>query len=279
MILSFHPIIAADKNIICAGRDPGEKERQAVRQAHAVILPQGCRQILYELAIAHCPHVFPDYGVKFKYPGKTGQSGLFASLDLPHPRTEAFASLDAFFHKTGYPGQKLSFDLPFVFKFDWGGEGDTVLRIDSLAEFDKIVQKAASCERTGQYGFLIQEFIPALENRSLRVVVIGQKRIAYWRIATDPDRFGTALSKGAIIDKHSDPEMQAAGIEAVDRLCEKTGINLAGIDLIFPAPSDMPRPLLLEINYFFGRIGIGGSQRYYEILENEVGNWLKRIAA
>ncbi len=279
MILSFHPIITADKNIICAGRDPGEKERQAVRQADAVILSQGCRQSLYELAIAHCPHVFPDYCAKFAFPGKIGQSGLFAAFDLPHPRTEAFARLEDFFLKTGYPRQKLNFDLPFVFKFDWGGEGDTVLRIDSLTEFDNIIHRVTACERTGQYGFLIQEFIPAPGSRSLRVVVVGQKRIAYWRIPTDPDRFGTALSKGAIIDKHSHPELQAAGVAAVDRLCEKTGINLAGIDLIFPIASDTPQPLLLEINYFFGRIGIGGSQRYYEILDTEVRNWLKRIAA
>ena len=279
MILSFHPIITADKNIICAGRDPGEKEYEAVRQADAIILPQGCRQTLYELVIAHCPHVFPDYHAKFEFPGKIGQSKLFASFDLPHPRTEAFSSLEDFSLKTGYTRQKLNFDLPFVFKFDWGGEGDTVLRIDSMAEFDNIIQRAASCERTGQYGFLIQEFIPAPDNRSLRVVAIGQKRIAYWRISTNPDRFGTALSKGAIIDTHSDPEMQVAGIEVVDRLCEKTGINLAGIDLIFPIASDTPQPLLLEINYFFGRIGIGGSQRYYEILESEVRKWLKDIEA
>ena len=277
MILSFHPVITADQNILCAGRDPGKKELKAIKQADAVILPQGCRQTLYEMAIAHCPHVFPDYGAKFKFPGKIGQADLFAQCGLPHPQTETFVSLDDFFKKTGYPRQKLNFALPFVFKFDWGGEGDTVSCVASLTDFKKALEKAASYERTGQYGFLIQEFIPTTDNRSLRVVVIGQKRISYWRIPADPDQFGTSLSKGAKIDKDSDVYLQTAGVEMVDRLCRKTGINLAGIDLILPKTLNNTSPLFLEINYFFGRTGIGGSEPFYEILESEIRNWLKKI--
>ncbi len=276
MILSFHPIITAEKNIICAGRDPGKAELDAIKQADVVILPQGCRQTLYKMAISHCPYVFPDYHAKFKFPGKIGQAGLFMQFGLPCPRTEIFTSLDDFFIETRHPHQALNFDYPFVFKFDWGGEGDNVLRIDSLSEFDQILEKAASCERTGQYGFLIQEFIQT-DSRSLRVAVIGQKRISYWRTQSDPDQFGTAITKGAEIDLDSDPDMQRIGIEMVDRLCEPTGINLAGIDLIFPEKPDAVEPLFLEINYFFGRTGIGGSDRFYELLEEEVRIWLKSI--
>ncbi|MBC2714180.1 MAG: hypothetical protein HF978_02620 [Desulfobacteraceae bacterium] len=276
MILSFHPIIVADKNIICAGRDPGKEELDAIKQADAVILPQGCRQTLYDMAVAHCQNIFPDYHAKFKFPGKIGQTGLFAHFDLPCPRTETFTSLDDFFHKTRPSHQALSFDYPFVFKFDWGGEGDNVKRINSLAEFDSILAKAASCERTGQYGFIIQEFIQT-DNRSLRVAVIGQKRISYWRTQSDPDQFGTAIAKGAEIDSDSDPVKQRTGIKMVNRLCEKTGINLAGIDLIFPETSGTADPLFLEINYFFGRTGIGGSERFYGLLEEEVRIWLKNL--
>ena len=202
MILSFHPIIVTDKNIICAGRDPGKAELNAIRQADAVILPQGCRQTLYKMTVSHCPHAFPDYHVKFKFPDKIGQAGLFTHFGLPCPRTETFASLDDFFHKTAPPHQALNFDTPFVFKFNWGGEGDNVIRVDSPSDFDTILERTASYEKTGQYGFLIQEFIQT-DNRSLRVVVIGQKRISYWRIQSDPDQFGTALSKGAEIDRGS----------------------------------------------------------------------------
>ncbi len=273
MILSFHPIITADRNIICAGRDPGKEELDAIQQANAVILPQGCRRTLYEMAAAHCPHVFPNYAVKFKFPGKIGQADLFAQCGLPCPRTETFASLDAFYPKNKSLRTALNFNFPFVFKYDWGGEGDNVLRVDSPTEFDKLLEKTAAFERTGQSGFLIQEFIPT-DGRSLRIAVIGQKRIAYWRIPTDPNQFGTALSKGAEIDPDSDPDKQAAGVRCVEQLCAKTGINLAGIDLIFPEKAGTDGPLLLEINYFFGRTGLGGSERFYALLEDEVGHWL-----
>jgi ribosomal protein S6--L-glutamate ligase len=276
MILSFHPIIVADKNILCAGRDPGTEELDAIKQADAVILPQGCRQTLFDMAAAHCPHVFPDYHAKFKFPDKIGQTDLFAHFALPCPRTETFSSLDDLFHKTGFPDHALNFDYPFVFKFNWGGEGDTVIRIDSLSDFDKVLKKAASCERTGQFGFLIQEFIQT-DNRSLRVVVIDQKRISYWRTQPDPNQFGTALSQGAEIDFDSDKGVQDSGIKWVDQLCEKTRINLAGIDLIFPQTSGTPDPLFLEINYFFGRKGLGGSEQYYELLEQGVRNWLNSL--
>jgi len=273
MILSFHPIIVADKNILCAGRDPGNDELNAIKQADAVILPQGCRQTLFDMAASHCPHVFPDYHAKFRFPDKIGQAGLFTHFDLPCPRTETFTSLDDFFHKTGHPDHVLNFVFPFVFKFDWGGEGDTVIRIDSLTDFDKVLEKTAVCERTGQFGFLIQEFIQT-DNRSLRVAVIGQQRISYWRTQPDPNQFGTALSKGAEIDMDSDQAVQDSGIKWVDRLCEKTGINLAGIDLIFPQTSGSADPVFLEINYFFGRKGLGGSEKFYELIQSEVKNWL-----
>jgi ribosomal protein S6--L-glutamate ligase len=34
--------------------------------------------------------------------------------------------------------------------------------------------------------------------------------------------------------------------------------------------------MLLEINYFFGRKGLGGSENYYRILLAEIRNWLAR---
>jgi ribosomal protein S6--L-glutamate ligase len=31
---------------------------------------------------------------------------------------------------------------------------------------------------------------------------------------------------------------------------------------------------MLEINYFFGRRGLGGSDAFYEILKREINTWL-----
>ncbi len=56
-------------------------------------------------------------------------------------------------------------------------------------------------------------------------------------------------------------------------LCDHTGINLAGFDLVFPDNSDVP--LFLEINYTFGRAGLGGSDTFYGLLKGEIDKWLE----
>ncbi len=276
MILSFNPVVVTDKNIICAGRDPGPDEEKAIKKARAIILPQGCRQSLYDMATRCCRHVFPNYDTRFGYPGKIGQINLFKKLNLPHPKTITFSSLKEFHDKTGPLNDVSLFAIPFVFKFDWGGEGDNVFLINSKKSLDEILKKAERYEQTGQHGFLIQEFIPCA-NQSLRVVCIDQKRIAYWRMQTDPNQFIAAKSKGAVINKDNAPAKQKAGIKLIDMLCKKTGINLAGIDILFPQTQKKNAPLLLEINYFFGRSGLGGSERFYELLNREVKNWLNRL--
>ena len=55
MILSFHPCYVADTNRLCAGRDPDEEDLSAIRAADAVVLPQGCRGPLYQMARKNCP--------------------------------------------------------------------------------------------------------------------------------------------------------------------------------------------------------------------------------
>jgi len=82
MILSFHPCFEADKNILCAGRDPDLDDLAAIKLADAVILPQGCKKSLYEMAEQNCEHVFPDYKARFSFPGKTGQIKLFQETML-----------------------------------------------------------------------------------------------------------------------------------------------------------------------------------------------------
>ena len=72
--------------------------------------------------------------------------------------------------------------------------------------------------------------------------------------------------------------MQAAEA-AVSRLCRKTGINLAAFDILFTDDADVAppdTPIFLEINYFFGRQGIGGSEALYTLLRQAVREWLER---
>lgn len=274
MILSFHPLFEADQNILCAGRSPDDSDLAAIRAATAVILPQGCGQALYEMARENCERIFPNYDARFKYPGKTGQALLFQELKAPHPESFVYPDVGCFLQEHGDGADRLPLGFPFVFKFDWGGEGDTVHLIDSPADLKDILNKAIAYEKSGQKGFLIQEYITG-QNKTLRVVVIWQKKTSYWRVQANSGSFQANLSKGAVIETEGEPDLQQLGIGVVEAVCRQTGIDLAGFDVIFSDGSlAHRRPLLLEINYFFGRTGLGGSEEYYKMLQTEISNWL-----
>ena len=273
MILSFHPIIEADRNIICAGREPDEEDLAAIRAADAVILPQGCREPLYRMARENCPNIFPNLDVRFDYPGKRGQVRLFQRYGLDHPETQTFDSTEA------YGRLRLQIEMPAVVKFDWGGQGETVFKVADEQDLTTVMDRAKAHESTGQYGFLVQRFVDA-GHRSLRVVVIGTQFFSYWRIQPPDAPFGTGVADGAAIDPKSDPALQQAAVDATRRFCHVTGLQLAGFDFIFDQAGSHVQsgaPLALEINYYFGRTGLGGSDRYYELLQAEADKWLAAL--
>jgi len=276
LILSFHPCYEADANRLCAGRQPDEADRTAMRGAAAVILPQGCREALYRMARENCSHVFPNYDARFQYPGKVGQARLFERLGVACPRTWVFNDSE---HFTRQSGELSAAGFPLVVKLDWGGEGDTVFLLRSEVDLRQALDAAAQYERTGQPGFVIQTYV-SHGNRSLRVAVIGQTLVSYWRSQDRQSAFGTSVAKGARIDTHSDPHLRQAAEKRVRNLCRQTGVDLAGIDLIFEKEDRTngdPHPLLLEINYFFGRTGLGGSERFYTLFQAAVDQWLDRL--
>jgi len=277
MILSYHPLYNADKNIICAGRKPDSEDLAAIKAAKAVILGQGCYRSLYEMARANCANVFPNYDAKFKYPGKIGQIKLFRKINAPHPSTDICSELAAFQKKYRHTPGALPTRYPLVFKYDWGGEGETVYRLNSADDLQTLLKQTADFEKSGQRGFLLQDYVPC-DDRTLRVVVIGRQTVSYWRIQQKRGTFHTSLSKGAVIDSEAAPGLQQKAVAVVTDLCQKTGINLAGFDVIFSSESDDPGPMLLEINYFFGRRGLGGSEAYYKILQEEIQAWLADIS-
>jgi len=273
MVVSFHPCIVADHNRLCAGRAPNADDQKWIQQAAAVILPQGCVQSLWRLAASHCRCVFPNYHARFAYPGKLGQVKLFREWGVPHPPTALFADVDAF--QTQCVNTRLpdGFAFPVMFKFDWGGEGDTVARLETSTQLADMLDKARRYEAGGQRGFLIQPYIEH-NQRSLRVVIMGTDSYAYWRVQTQPHVFGTSVKSGAQIDNRADDHAARVGRSLTMSLCKQSGINLAGIDVIFDSRTHAP--FLLEINYFFGRRGLGGSKRYYRMLEQAINRWLIR---
>ncbi len=250
--------------MLCAGRDPGDAELAAIKSATAVILPQGCRESLYRMARQHCTNIFPNYDARFDYSGKIGQIRLFEEKNIPHPKTFCYRRINEFVScPTELP-------FPLVFKFDWGGEGDTVFLIHSFSELEYSLEQAKIFEKSGQSGFLLQEYIP-FQHRSLRVAVIGNRFISYWRVQNDFNSFHSNISKGAEIDYVSDPNLQEIAIHALKSFCKETKINLAGFDFLFSSDN---KPLFLEINYFFGRQGLGGSEKFYQILDEEIRTWI-----
>jgi len=276
MILSYHPSFEADQNLICAGREPDDDDLAAIQAADVVILPQGCYKSLYQMARQNCRHVFPNFNARFKHPGKIGQIQLFRKTNAYHPATETYLNLDAFYayYRKGPLLSEIGF--PLMFKFDWGGEGDHVYLLQSEEDLDKTLQMAKSFEKTGRTGFLMQEYIPS-GNRALRVVVVGQTFISYWRIQNSSKNYRSSLAQGAVIDTKTDPDLQNAAVVCVKDFCDQAGINLAGFDLLFSSESPNKAPLFLEINYYFGRRGLGGSEKFYELLRAEILKWIDSL--
>ena len=143
-VLSFHMLIESDYNRVFSGNRPSAEDIEAIKAADAVILPQGCREILYRTARQYCDHVFPNYDVFFDYPGKTGQAALFKEMGVPHPRTFAFGGLQQFY-KFECP-----FSFPFVFKFCWGGEGKNVFLLESADDLNQRLAMAVDLEKEGK---------------------------------------------------------------------------------------------------------------------------------
>lgn len=279
MILSFHPLFEADQNRLCAGRDPGKEELEAIRHSDAVILPQGCRESLYSMARKACPHVFPNYDARFAYPEKIGQVRLFQETEVSYPPTEVFTEGRLSENRYRRLLKNPPFQFPFVFKLDWGGEGKTVFLIRSIVDFEQQLDKVKSGQKSGSSNFLLQEFLPT-RGRSLRIVVINKRIVAYWRVQDNATEFFTNLSKGAKIDFETDPGLMEAATTATQEFCRKTGINLAGFDFLFSEndlETNVIKPLFLEINYFFGRKGLGGSEAYYQILNQAIAGWVAEI--
>jgi len=272
-VLSFNSCIEADINICCGDRKLTQKDEIAIRDADAVILPQGCREDLYRLVRKNCANVFPNYDAFYKHPEKTGQIELFLQHKAPCPQTRIFENL-ASYHKTD---TNMPFSKPFVFKLPWGGEGKNVFLVNTQKDLENVLNIAADWERQDKKGFLLQEYIPT-GGRSLRIVVIGNKLIPYWRINKNADSFYTNIAKGAVVEHDSFPKQQEAAVRALKEFCRKTGINLAGFDFLFSINGkNNCIPLFLEINYFFRTKGLGGHDNYIKLLADSIKEWLAAI--
>jgi ribosomal protein S6--L-glutamate ligase len=272
MILSFHPCFDTDVQVILGDRLLDSSDLQLIRDAKAIILPQTCPQEIYNACSASSAAVFPSYEMRFKYPGKMGQSLLFKDFGFLHPETLRWRTVDEF--KKAYPGSKeFPHELPFFIKDDKSHEADGVFLVKDMPSMSRAFDYLDRRERSGLPGFVTQEFIPS-EGNVLRAVIIGRQVSTYWKRPNRPGQVITTISRDAMIDHHWRPDLQEMGKKQVLSLAGKTGINLAAVDFVFPLSDDDPVPFFLEINYFFGRRGLGGSEDYYRLLYRAVQDWL-----
>jgi ribosomal protein S6--L-glutamate ligase len=278
MILSFHPCIHSDKNIIVAGRAPTRAEEGLIRRADAIILPQGVRHDLYEMCRSHSARVFPNYDLRFAYPGKIGDIRVFDAFRISHPKTLVFSNVAAYRRCHPLETSVLPFAPPFVIKGNTGGEGHLVFKIHDRGELARVLAMLAAMETSGFEGFLVQEWIDH-GGRDLRVVVLHDERLIYWRVQPEPGKFLTNLSAGATIDDRSDPDLRQKAEELVSRFCQESGVNLAGIDVMFDRHDHTLEPLMVEINYWFGRRIFGSSRQYYLRLLAAIRTWLRGFDA
>jgi ribosomal protein S6--L-glutamate ligase len=272
MILSLHPAIEGNSFYWERGLWSRELVEQ-ISTARAVILSQTVDKELYTLCRKLCANVFPQYDLRFQWEGKVGDTLLFWTNGVPHPHSMVFPRVETLLGEHPFMDHSPSElpDFPFVLKGARGGEGMHVWLIENAKDLEKKLHHLKQLELQGNFGFVIQEYLVDLD-RDLRVVVVGDQIVSYWRKSGG---FLHNVAQGGVIDKESDPELQTNGREAVLSLCRQTGINLAGFDLVFPASSK--EPLFLEVNYTFGRSGLGGTDGFYKMLRRAVDRWLADI--
>jgi ribosomal protein S6--L-glutamate ligase len=275
MILSFHPCFDTDVQVILGDRRLDSADLQLIRDAKAIILPQTCLKELYDACSASSSAVFPSYEMRFKYPGKMGQSILFKDFGFLHPETLRWRTAEEF--KKAYPASKeFPHGLPFFIKDDKSHEADGVFLVKDMPSLSMAFDYLGRRERSGLPGFVSQEFIPS-EGNVLRAVIIGKSVITYWKRPSRPGRVITTISRNAMIDHHWRPDLQEKGRKQVLSLSGKTGINLAAVDFVFSIADKDPEPFFLEINYYFGRRGLGGTEKYYRLLYEAIQYWLEEV--
>jgi ribosomal protein S6--L-glutamate ligase len=272
MILSFHPCFDADVQIILGDRrlDPGDLD--LIRKAKAILLPQGCSAELYDACSDSSALKFPNYELRFTYPGKTGQSLMFRHFGFPHPETLCFKTVQEFQNQYQGPAA-FPHKLPFLIKTDKAHEAEGIYLVRDKPSLLKALEHLTHQENTHLSGFVTQAFVPA-DGNVLRAVIIGNKIITYWK---RPDRLGeviTTIGRGAVIDHHWRPDLQEKGKAQVSAFSRAVGVNLAAIDFVFPLTAEDPEPLFLEVNYFFARRGLGGTLNYYRLLYEAIQEWL-----
>lgn len=261
--VSLHHQIRLDVNLpALAPLDA--RSQDMLRQAAGVLMPKYFSPIRYRQVAELAPNHFPRLGPRYLYRGKASQIHLFRAHGLPHPRTFIY----------GHPAQALQtcarhglLFFPCVLKGDRGGGGSAVFPIRSRHDLEQKVQLLPENEPV-----LIQEWVEN-QGMDLRVVIVGEMTESYFRIGNGG--FYNNVAQGGRIDHALFPDKQLLGRQMARTLVHAAGIDVAGLDIMFPVHGP---PLLIEINFLFGRKGIGGRLGYDRLFSQAVQTWMQKGA-
>lgn len=275
VIVNYHPGLRADVNLLLVSRRPlGRADYLAVAGAAAVLLPQVCRPDLYALvASLNKPH-FPRPAVHLSLDGKVGNHLLFKHLGLPQPRTLVFEDLEQA-ARAWREGRVAAAGIapPLVAKGAGGGQGRNVFLVESPEELLGLAGRLETHCFQGPSGLVLQERV-AIPGRDARVVVVGRQVDSFWRLVPQEGAFFTSLSQGGIIDRSRWPGEMAQAVALVRRLQEMAGLDMAGVDVLVPEGGP---PMLLEINFYFGRNAHGGTAGLRRVHLMAARQWLEGL--
>jgi ribosomal protein S6--L-glutamate ligase len=262
--LSMNHLVPLEENLPNLAPIDDPVVARLIRCARGVVMPRGATEKRYRKITAMAQDWFPNLDFRYAYPGKTTQARLFGRLNVRHPRTIVYPNSQSLWDALR---QALPLDYPFVLKGDTGGGGSGVFPVTSRNELLNGLARLPVEE-----PILIQRWVEH-GGMDLRVVVIGARMVSYFRVGGG--NFYNNVCRGGRIHLEIFPELQYSGMAAVARFCHLTGINLAGFDLMFP--DDGP-PVFIEINYNFGRKGLGGTPGFRRLFRAAVGLWQQGVA-
>ncbi|MEN6439167.1 MAG: glutathione synthase [Syntrophobacter sp.] len=261
--VSFRPGIQMEENLPPYESARDAKTRELLRNAAGVLLPEHVAPWRYKDLTECAKEWFPRLETRFRYHGKTKQTRLFRLLGTRHPESLLFDTprqLQAFFNENGSP-----WGYPLVLKGDKGGGGSTVYPIRAPEDLPGYLKELPEGE-----PLLLQRFVEH-GGKDLRVVVYGSRTVSYFRVGDG--RFYNNICRGGRLEHDAWPELQEKGRRAVRDFCRLARIDIAGFDLMFPDDGD---PVFVEINYHFGRKGLGGAPGHREYLGQAIADWRER---
>lgn len=258
--VSFNPEIKLEENVSLFSPLHDPSLHRLLKAATGVLLPGYVAPWRYRCITRMAQNWFPRLESQFACGGKSTQIHLFRRLQVRHPETLLFKNPT---HLLGHFNHWDSpWGYPLVLKGDTGGGGNRVHPIYAATQLRHYAARLPAHQPV-----LLQRWVDH-QGRDLRVVVYGDRLVSYFRIGNGP--FYNNVCRGGRIDHALLPEQQAAGIQAVRDLCRQAQIDIAGFDLMFP---DQGTPVFIEINYHFGRKGLGGTPGHRQYVRRAVQEW------